>query len=200
MRTLISVDDGHPLDMRVFSLLKNHGLEKYAIFFIPISPTQTPRMGRKEIIEIAQGSNIGSHTVTHRVLTKLPADEQRFEISEGRRILQNMIGRQVNWFAPPRGWTNQAVESIAEECGVDHYRLMKQGSARIGHLPFMVPISVHFHPYHLGKWPDMLQEAERADSQDGTGYFHVTCHGWELEKFGLWKEFEDMLSVLKKYI
>jgi len=52
---------------------------------------------------------VGSHTVHHPVLSTLEPDELSFEISESRRLLENRLGRPVEYFCYPNGSYNPVV-------------------------------------------------------------------------------------------
>lgn len=204
MRLLISIDDGHPLDMKVFGMLKKYGLQGNAIFFIPMgdnieTKTMTfERLDNRSIKTISMESEIGGHTISHRVLNKLSQLEQEFEIKMGNGMLEKIIGRQIEWFAPPRGWTNTELEQRAiENCGVKHYRLMKQGVYKLSKLPSIVPITVHFHPSHYDKLDEYL---ELAKAEGENGYFHMTLHSWEVDKFYDWPKLEKTFEKLSKLI
>ncbi len=49
------------------------------------------------------GYEIGSHSVSHRQLSALNAEEQEFEIQGSRQRLQQRFGHEVNAFAIPHG-------------------------------------------------------------------------------------------------
>ena len=51
----------------------------------------------------AAGMSFGSHTHTHRILSKLPFAEQREELRLSREILERELGRPVDTFAYPVG-------------------------------------------------------------------------------------------------
>src|SRR5262249_55205931 len=46
---------------------------------------------------------LGSHTVTHPVLSTLPEETQRGEIESSKRWLEDITGTRVNGFAYPHG-------------------------------------------------------------------------------------------------
>lgn len=50
-----------------------------------------------------KGIAIGAHCVRHPILTRLPDDKAMHEISESKRELERITGRQVNAFAYPNG-------------------------------------------------------------------------------------------------
>ena len=69
-----------------------------------------------EVVELAGGGlvTIGAHTVTHSVLSQLSAAEQRDEIEQSKRTLEELLGQPVLRFAYPYGAaTTYTRDSIA---------------------------------------------------------------------------------------
>lgn len=61
-------------------------------------------LGPRELhMLLAAGMSIGAHTLTHPMLSRLPEESAWFEISEGRRRLEEVLGRKVWAFAYPFG-------------------------------------------------------------------------------------------------
>ena len=63
---------------------------------------------------------IGSHSVTHRPLSQLSREEARHEIQESRRILEDLLGREVRHFCYPYGTPQMCGErefELTRECG-----------------------------------------------------------------------------------
>lgn len=70
-----------------------------------------------EIQEIEANTpvTIGSHTVTHPILTKCSDAQSSFEISESRKILQQWLLKDVNHFAYPNGeYTDREINFLKE--------------------------------------------------------------------------------------
>jgi peptidoglycan/xylan/chitin deacetylase (PgdA/CDA1 family) len=59
---------------------------------------------------------IGSHTVTHPILTTLDHSALVFEIQESRRWLERRLGRAVEHFCYPGGAYNPVVLGCVREC------------------------------------------------------------------------------------
>jgi len=53
---------------------------------------------------------IGGHTISHPSLKKLSSSEAHYEIEEGRRKLEQVIGQPINFFAYPYGTPNEVGE------------------------------------------------------------------------------------------
>jgi peptidoglycan/xylan/chitin deacetylase (PgdA/CDA1 family) len=60
--------------------------------------------------------SIGSHTVSHPILTTLDPAELSYEIRESRRWLEERLQRPINHFCYPNGDYNGAVCSIVRQC------------------------------------------------------------------------------------
>jgi peptidoglycan/xylan/chitin deacetylase (PgdA/CDA1 family) len=56
---------------------------------------------------------IGAHTVNHPTLTTLDDEELRFEVAECRTILEERLGRPVEFFCYPNGIEDDRVRAIA---------------------------------------------------------------------------------------
>ena len=94
-------------------------------------PDQAPGIPRLPLLswpELAQmtaaGFEIGAHTVTHRPLPALSAEEARREILESKAMIEDRLGRPVTTFAYPFGRMNAASRDCVREtfrgaCGVE---------------------------------------------------------------------------------
>src|SRR5262249_18176322 len=77
-------------------------------------------LSENNIRELARGGRmeLGSHTVTHPVLSALTEETQRREIENSKRWLDNITGRGVHGFAYPHGspdtYTPRTVELVGE--------------------------------------------------------------------------------------
>lgn len=88
-------------------------------------PDQAPGIPRLPLLswgELTQLANagweIGAHTVTHRPLTKLSAEDARREIVESKTTIEDRLGKPVTTFAYPFGLMNAA----SRECVRENFR------------------------------------------------------------------------------
>lgn len=86
----------------------------------PADPRPARTLGPREAIALAQGDlvEIGSHTVTHPVLSALPVAAQRSEIQQSKTSLEEILGRPVTSFAYPYGarcnYTDESVSTVRQ--------------------------------------------------------------------------------------
>ena len=58
---------------------------------------------------------IGSHTVHHPVLTRLPYEEMRYQIQESKQWLQRRLNRPIDFFCYPNGdYDESAAQVVAQ--------------------------------------------------------------------------------------
>lgn len=65
----------------------------------------------------AAGVEIGSHTVTHPILTRVNPSRLRREISDSKARLEEMLGREVSLFCYPNGDYDEAAVAEVERAG-----------------------------------------------------------------------------------
>ena len=66
---------------------------------------------------LAAGHDIGSHTLTHPLLTRLEPGQAREEIFASKRKLEDLFGRAIEHFSYPYGDWNSAVRDWVMEAG-----------------------------------------------------------------------------------
>ena len=62
-------------------------------------------------------AEIGSHAVSHTLLSALPVADQRREIEQSKACLEGLIGRPVQSFSYPNGGFDQITPHLAREAG-----------------------------------------------------------------------------------
>lgn len=81
----------------------------------------------------AAGIELGGHTVSHAILSKLAPDEAEREIREGRESLERNLGREIQTFAYPWGrrWDfDEAAERAVTRAGFQTAVTMHAGTNR----------------------------------------------------------------------
>lgn len=115
---ILTFDDGEMNNfLHAFPLLKEFGLSAY--FFVTVDRIGKPGyMGPTElqILSLA-GMTVGSHGLTHRILTGLGDDELQRELTESRKTLEAILARPVISFSIPRGFYDERVLRFTREAG-----------------------------------------------------------------------------------
>jgi len=112
--------------LRHYKLPENHDGQRLLEELREQASCELPSVGRRfitweEAREMkAAGMTIGSHTQTHRILGQLPPEEQLWELSQSRQIIEQNIGAPVTSVAYPvgiRGAFDANTERITRELG-----------------------------------------------------------------------------------
>lgn len=177
----LSIDDGCASDVKVASLALKYGFD--CTFYWPVewrslayANSYTP-LTYDQAITIAKQFEVGSHTITHRHLTKLPIDEACIEIAESQQILAEMFDRQITKFCPPRGYSTPELTKFTLDL-YDSQRLTRGEGL------------VHVHPDSgaNGNVP-WQQYADSIDVEE------LWMHSYDLDRYSLWAELEDYLAA-----
>jgi peptidoglycan/xylan/chitin deacetylase (PgdA/CDA1 family) len=205
MKLSISVDDGHPLDLKVAEILAAKGIP--TTFYIPLNNIEgKPVLTKKQIKTISRDFEVGCHTYNHNDLTKVSLKVARREIKTAKDELENIVGGRISSFAPPKGYYNKAIVKIAKALGFKDFR-----SARIINFrepdksKFVWHPNLHLYPHslttellHLIKRQDyfsLIERIKRADKshleliKEFKKYptdIHFWLHSWEIEEMNLW--------------
>lgn len=147
-----SWDDGHPLDMKVAELLARHGLK--GTFYVPgrmppggcYGPEGFDVLAKSDLRELGAEFEIGSHTLDHRRLDSLEAEEARHQISAGKRQLEDQLGRAVIGFCYPNGAHTPRARELVRDCGFTYARTTEDLHDSVGPDPYQMPVSLHFYP------------------------------------------------------
>jgi peptidoglycan/xylan/chitin deacetylase (PgdA/CDA1 family) len=79
-----------------------------------------PLMDESQVREwLAEGQQIGSHSLTHRNLKKLGEREAREEIAGSKKKLEDTFGIPVRHFCYPFGLYNERVSGLAQAAGYE---------------------------------------------------------------------------------
>lgn len=112
------------------TILKRH----YTLKRSCITLEELKTIGRSEYV------TIGSHTVTHPILIRCSPETQVTELMESKRLLGQMLNREVDFLAYPNGDYDEAVIKIARECGYTLGFTTNPGRIDVENVnPFVIP-------------------------------------------------------------
>jgi peptidoglycan/xylan/chitin deacetylase (PgdA/CDA1 family) len=189
-------------------------------FFVPICDPYRPRLSDVQLRELSSsGFEIGSHGMLHRNLARTPRADLRWEIADSKTELQQIIGRRVSTFCYPMGRFDADVVAEVKRAGYDGARTTRMLSTRARFDPLHIPTTIQAYRHSSqAYWKNLLRHAGARDLlgyctslrnseswielgkrlfdrvlEEG-GVWHLYGHSWEIEQYGLWKEFAEMLA------
>jgi len=217
-----SWDDGDPCDLRVAELLRARGLP--GTFYAPFvghhgREVLTPRQLRELV---AEGFEVGGHTLSHSVLPELLPRKIAWEVGACKSRLEDILGEHVRMFCYPKGQFNTNVIQHVKRAGYEGARTTRMLRVDAGFDAFEMPTSVQAYPH--SQWAYIKNLARHAGSRDlckflincrglnwreigkklfdrvlfEGGVWHLYGHSWEIERLNLWNDLREMLDHVSK--
>jgi hypothetical protein len=213
-----SWDDGHHADLRLADRLAAHALK--GTFYVALNHPGNKDVGDDEIRALRRmGMEIGSHTLTHRLLTGRPADEVRYELTESKARLEDITGAPIVAFSYPEGAFTTAACAALAETGYTLGRTTMAFRTPISFDPARMPISLDFRRASRAALArHALRDANLAGIADWLrlarleadpvrlgkllfdaalahgGIFHLNARSWEIDGNDLWQDLDALLG------
>ena len=214
-----SWDDGHPLDVKLCSLLKDYGVN--ATMYIPIANPENKVIPSDTIRTIAKDFEIGGHTYNHAWLTQVDENTMIYELTESKNVLESIVQREVVSFSYPRGLYNKKVIEKVKQSGYKIARTSKSLYTTLSR-PLEYKPTIHAFDYNLiakGKhivttserslatkllvygnifkrW-DMIAKKSLDYVLENGGIWHLWGHSWEINRYDNWPLLRDVLEYVK---
>lgn len=220
----LSVDDGHPLDLRLASLLVRHGLR--ATFYLPMRNREGPPvLDAAGMRTLAASFDIGSHTHDHCYLTHLTDAAAWQQITTGKQALEQVIGRDVPGFCYPGGKFCRHHRRMVKAAGCRYARTTANLWLGSGRDVLTLPTTLQFYPHpravllrnfcSQGHWSARSTALCRVlceddwqlrlyrlfdDASRRGGVFHLWCHTQDIERLALWKTLDQFLRFVARRV
>ncbi|MFN3787424.1 MAG: polysaccharide deacetylase family protein [Sulfurihydrogenibium azorense] len=138
---IFTFDDGYRDFVRnAYPILKKYNAK--AIIFVVVGLTgkynlwdweklnvKKPLMDWEEIkFLVSEGFEIGSHTITHPYLTKIPEKTAKAEIEDSKKILEDKLGVEIKTFCYPYGDYNERIKDLVADAGYKMAFTTQEGS------------------------------------------------------------------------
>ncbi len=206
MKITASIDDGCASDIKIARLCKEYGID--CTFYWPADFITVSIRGGWDYVTpkveayIADNFEIGSHGVTHAILTRVPKEQAKEEVEWSKVFLQNKYSRKIDKFCYPRGYADEEIINFVRKAGYTHAR-----NTLIGHIgeseePLFANTGVHIgcpvrKEYEGSTWLDYGKKlVEKAVSEDKD--IEVWGHSWEIDKFGEWDNVREFFKFISE--
>ena len=198
MKIFTSWDDGHIEDLRLAEMFKSYSLP--AIFFLSNAGLE---LSISNIENLSKDFEIGGHTTSHPSDIKIiPKEYLENDIKANKQYLEDIIRKPIDWFCYPRGRYNQETIDVVKDAGYKYARTTLVGHTNLNEDSYRIHTTVHAHPHrqeYQGKnWVEYAKE-KLLEAKLKNGYFHLWGHSYEIEKFSLWNELEQLLKFIYEH-
>lgn len=155
------------------------------------------RIPENEVLEVYEGFEIASHTLTHQNLRFAGKRAIKKEVAEDVKNLSEKFGREIVGFAYPYGMFSKAAKKILKKNGIKYARTVAStDSFEFPKDPMELPMT---------SWTikeDALEKVERfiaAEPVDDDLFFLMFSHGYEFDfgtKEANWEKFEKICEMV----
>ncbi len=203
LKIITSWDDGCKLDLRVADLLGKHGLD--GVFFIPahwrkMSFHGYEQLSLDDMLHLSDKYEIGSHTITHSLLTRISEENAAKEIFASRQMLRTLTGQEITGFCYPRGYANDHIRKMVKDAGYTWARSVEVGLIQDSEDPFWTGTTVHVldkrkEQENIG-WLEYARYKLDLASTTKDSTFHLFGHSWEIDRDSQWQALDTFLGEL----
>lgn len=211
-----SWDDGHLLDIKLAALLKKYNIK--GTFYVTPKHNELVNqlLTKDEIMRLSEDFEIGAHTIYHSLLTELTQEMLTKELSDSKIFLEELLKKPIKMFCYPRGLYNENVKAAVkkadfigartiETLNIDYPNDFFEFGTTIHAFPATnifnnvkesLKNNIKFLPFMLtGDWKKIAKETFSYVNKNG-GVWHLWGHSWEIEKFNLWGDLEELLIFI----
>lgn len=206
-----SWDDGSVLDLKLGALLTKYGIK--STFYIPNFSKRVTPLQKQQIRELAEGHEIGGHTVNHPHLTGIPLSEAVVEIADNKLYLEEILGKKIRMFGYPFGEFNEDTKNILKSCGYTGARTVQFNGLAADCDPYEFGVAVtavnsrkdyageilRYFPSvkveSLSDWEGRAKTLFDIGLKRG-GVFHLWGHSWQIEENNDWEKLERVLKYV----
>jgi peptidoglycan/xylan/chitin deacetylase (PgdA/CDA1 family) len=213
-----SWDDGYPADFRIAELLDKYDMG--GTFYVPKRNEEYEVMEEDKICDLAKNFEIGGHTLNHVRIRSTSSDFFEKEILGCYTWLEDLLGTAPVSFCFPGGAFNKPAIEFSFNSGFQLLRTTELLSTACLNSRHVLPTTIQVFKHHQFTYFKHLLKRFKFNSlwlyaQSGTkadlfkmvdfylqqidengGCFHLWGHSWEIEKFNLWKDLEEILKII----
>jgi len=140
-KDVITFDDGHVSNYDAAISIKELICGSADFFINGNMVGKKGFMSWSQLREIQQiGMSIQSHSLDHVYLSDLTYEQQLYQLTAGKKILEDKLGSEVVILAPPGGRYNQDTVNICKKLGYEHISISQPGRWSGGYLSSRIPV------------------------------------------------------------
>jgi peptidoglycan/xylan/chitin deacetylase (PgdA/CDA1 family) len=205
-----SWDDGYRQDAKIAGLLDRFNLK--GTFFVTVN-YGIKGLTRTEIRNLATNHEIGSHTLNHPDLAKIPKDIAAYEITQSKNSLEAMVDREIESFCYPFGRYNSSVVEIVKKAGYKFARTTGRLNMNLIENRYLIAPTFAVVPrlISIQTMKAFLQSPLRAllyvakpefeiisrVNKKGI-FFHLWGHSWDIERCDYWGRLASFFSYVSE--
>lgn len=215
-----SWDDGDRRDLKIAEMLHSHGLK--GTFYVPVQDSFVTPLTNSELRDLSSaGFEIGAHSLSHHVLTRLSEKELVNEIQTCKQSLEQMLGLELRMFCYPNGRYNPVVLSHVQKAGYKGARTTRMLASGLNFTPYKMPTTLQAYPHRPIAYVRSIKAAGSLQTMSARlrdllrcrnwvdlgktlfdevfaagGMWHLYGHSWEIDSLALWPQLRELLDYV----
>ena len=196
----ITYDDGITQDIRFVELLNKYGLKgtfnlnselmRDGFEWTHETGLVVKRLSPKVVVDLYEGHEVASHTLTHPYMNELSEDEISHQMGQDKQNLEELFQREIFGFAVPFDYYSDLIAKCAEECGFTYARMSEETYS-------YVPPEKYFY------WAAGAFHTSPGFSEFVDGFFEtdeelalcqIVGHSYDLDTEQMWEKMEAILK------
>jgi peptidoglycan/xylan/chitin deacetylase (PgdA/CDA1 family) len=217
----ISIDDGHPTDLKTAELLEKYGIR--GTFYVLANNPEREVIAADGLRELATTFELGGHTLNHALLRSLSQQQAWSEIIGCKNWLEDIAGRPIVAFSHPKGKVDQRTAALVQKAGFLGARTCLFNLHEFPANPFFWGVTTQAYSHSrlvqtrhalleknfAGAWNywttfkgetlwshHFLRAVDYVVKHGGIA--HLYMHSWEIEEFGQWDVLESVLQAVAR--
>ena len=198
----ITYDDGVTQDVRFVQMLNKYGIKgtfnlnselmKNQFAWTHPNGMEVRRLSADRVIDLYDGHEIASHTLTHPYMHDLPEWEIMRQLGEDRENLQRLFGREVKGFAVPFSYYSDLIARCAESCGFEYARMSEFSGS---YAPCLDWYYWKTGVYHI--MPELTEFAAGfLNTDQELAVCQIVGHSYDLDAENLWGTMELICAAV----
>jgi len=127
-KPILTFDDGHVSNYLAAEILANEYASSADFFINPNNVGDSHFLTWSQIVEMSDlGMSIQSHSLDHVYLSDLSYEQQKLQLEQSKKTIEDNIGKEVTVLAPPGGRYNEATIELCRKLGYQHISVSRPG-------------------------------------------------------------------------
>lgn len=197
-------------------MLKEHGLK--ATFYVAPENQEFAKqdlLSLPTVRDLSQDFEIGAHSMTHRRLPAISAQEASREIIESKAVLEQVTGKEIQVFCYPGGAYTKLHVQLVKDAGFRYARTVARYIFTVDD-PYQAGTSLHVYNHGLGfdlwqiarfvkfqpmkvlrclEWDALAKTMFDQVVKEG-GIYHIWGHSWEIDEHDDWERLESVFRYI----
>lgn len=215
MKIAFSWDDGALEDQKLFELHEKY--EMPGMFFVPTRNREGRDVLTPEMMRRAESKYVkfGGHTENHTYLTSIPLSKVEQEVLSNKKYLEDVLGHEMSDFCLQGGKYTPEINEIVSK----HYRTIRTADTMcFKYYGGALKPAIHFYPrgnksllgnalrhksvsqagyitlHYRTEYFKLISDLIKKEQNETDSVIMIWGHSWELEKYYLWDELENLMK------